>query len=91
MVSPQPDRPVGGLYAPNPDGSLDRFVLDKTEVTAQVTGNLSRVTVQQTFTNPFDRPLEAVYVFPLPENAAVDDMEIRIGDRVIKGDLKTHE
>ncbi|WP_242027793.1 MULTISPECIES: VIT domain-containing protein [unclassified Limnothrix] len=91
MVSPQPDRPVGGLYAPNPDGSIDRFVLDKTEVTAQVTGNLSRVTVQQTFTNPFDRPLEAVYVFPLPENAAVDDMEIRIGDRVIKGDLKTRE
>lgn len=89
--TPRPDRPVGGLFVPNPDGSLDRFVLDKTDVNAQITGNLSRVTVEQTFTNPFDRPLEAVYVFPLPDSAAVDDMEIRIGDRVIKGDLKTRD
>ncbi|MGA9383152.1 MAG: after-VIT domain-containing protein, partial [Phormidium sp.] len=36
-------------------------------------------------------PLEAIYVFPLPDEAAVDDMEIKIGDRIIKGNIKKRE
>ncbi|NIV94634.1 TonB family protein, partial [candidate division KSB1 bacterium] len=42
----------------------------------------------QTFVNPFDKRIEAVYVFPLPENAAVDRMQMKIGDRTIKGVIK---
>lgn len=30
-------------------------------------------------------------MFPLPDQAAVDDMEIMIGDRVIKGNIKKRE
>lgn len=85
------DRPIGGLYTTTPDGDRSRFVLDRTDVKANIAGNLSRVEVTQVFTNPFDRPLEAIYVFPLPDEAAVDDMEIRIGDRVIKGNIKRRE
>ncbi|GAB4352039.1 MAG: hypothetical protein Fur0042_20410 [Cyanophyceae cyanobacterium] len=88
MPTPQP---IGGLYVTNPDGTQDRFVLDKTDVAARVSGNLARVEVTQTFTNPFPDALEAVYVFPLPDGAAVDEMEIRIGDRVIRGDIKKRE
>lgn len=88
MPNPQP---IGGLYVTNPDGTQDRFVLDKTDVAARVSGNLARVEVTQTFTNPFPDALEAVYVFPLPDGAAVDEMEIRIGDRVIRGDIKKRE
>jgi len=52
---------------------------------------VSRVEVTQTFENPFTKPLEAVYVFPLPDEAAVDNMEIKIGDRIIKGNIKKRE
>lgn len=86
-----PDRPSGGLFTQTKDGKPQVFPLKHTEVKAQVTGNLSRVEVTQTFENPFQNPLEAVYVFPLPDEAAVDDMEIKIGDRVIKGDIKKRE
>ncbi len=86
-----PDRPPGGLFAATKDGKQQVFPLKHTEVKAQVTGNLSRVEVTQTFENPFQNPLEAVYVFPLPDEAAVDDMEIKIGDRVIKGDIKKRQ
>ncbi|MBW4440848.1 MAG: VIT and VWA domain-containing protein [Plectolyngbya sp. WJT66-NPBG17] len=58
---------------------------------ARVTGNVSRVEVTQTFTNPFTTPLEAVYLFPLPDEAAVDDMEIRVGDRIIRGLIKKRQ
>ncbi|HEY9861701.1 MAG TPA: VIT domain-containing protein [Candidatus Obscuribacterales bacterium] len=82
--------PPGGLFGQK-DGQQQAFVLKHTEVKAKVSGNISRVEVTQTFENPFKDPLEAVYVFPLPDEAAVDDMEIKIGDRVVKGDIKKRE
>ncbi|MEH2161906.1 MAG: VIT domain-containing protein [Nostoc sp.] len=82
---------VGGLYVESPEGEQLVFPLKHTEVLAKIAGNLSRVEVIQSFENPFMEPLEAVYVFPLPDEAAVDDMEIKIGERIIKGNIKKRE
>ncbi|MEA5485196.1 MULTISPECIES: VIT domain-containing protein [Pseudanabaena] len=84
-------RPVGGLYVQTPDRQQQAFTLTNTDVKGKISGNISRVEVTQTFQNPYDKPLEAIYVFPLPDQAAVDDMEIKIGDRVIKGEIKKRE
>ncbi len=81
----------GGLYAKSDTGEIKAFPLEHTDVTAKIAGNLSRVEVVQRFTNPYNTPLEATYEFPLPDESAVDDMEIRIGDRVIKGVIKKRE
>src|SRR5688572_24358499 len=48
--------------------------LKQTNVKAEISGFLSRVVVTQEFENPFKEKIEAVYTFPLPQNAAVDDM-----------------
>ncbi|MEL6471249.1 MAG: VIT domain-containing protein [Cyanobacteria bacterium J06623_4] len=85
-----PNEP-GGLFGYGENGEQRAFPLEHTSVDARVAGNLSRVEVTQTFTNPYDTPLEAVYKFPLPDEAAVDDMEIRIGDRIIRGLIKERE
>src|SRR4028118_1656611 len=82
---------LGGLYVESPAGEKLVFPLKHTEVLAKIAGNLSRVELTQTFENPFTEPLEAIYVFPLPDEAAVDDMEIKIGDRIIKGNIKKRE
>ncbi|MEH2265465.1 VIT domain-containing protein [Nostoc sp.] len=82
---------LAGLYVQSPQGEKLVFPLKHTEVLAKIAGNLSRVEVIQSFENPFKEPLEAVYVFPLPDEAAVDDMEIKIGDRIIKGNIKKRE
>ncbi|MEH2281291.1 MAG: VIT domain-containing protein [Nostoc sp.] len=82
---------LGGLYVQSPQGEQLVFPLKYTEVIAKIAGNLSRVEVIQSFENPFTQPLEAVYIFPLPDEAAVDDMEIKIGDRIIKGNIKKRE
>ncbi|MFN7934631.1 MAG: VIT domain-containing protein [Bryobacteraceae bacterium] len=65
--------------------------LKRTEVKANISGFLSRVTVTQHFENPLGERIEAVYTFPLPQNAAVDDMTMLVGDRVIKGKIKPRE
>src|SRR5919202_2715544 len=82
--------PIGGLYFHRGEQQLV-LPLKHTEVQAKIAGNVSRVEVTQTFENHFTEPLEAVYVFPLPDEAAVDDMEIKIGDRIIKGNIKKRE
>ncbi len=85
------DRQPAGLYVQTSDSPQIAFPLKHTEVIAQVAGNLSRVEVIQTFENPFSTTLEAVYVFPLPDEAAVDEMLIKMGDRTIKGYIKQRE
>lgn len=82
---------VGGLYFEDSKGERLEFPLKHTAVKAKINGNLSRVEVSQSFENPFDKPLEAVYVFPLPDVAAVDEMEIKIGSSIIKGNIKKRE
>ena len=72
-----------GAFAPAP--KVD------TDVTIHVTGIVARTRVAQTFHNPGTDWVEGVYVFPLPENAAVDRLSMRIGTRVIEGQVKEKE
>jgi len=65
--------------------------LRHTSVKAEITGFLARVTLTQEFGNPSQEKIEAVYTFPLPQRAAVDDMTLTVGDRVVKGKIKRRE
>src|SRR5215470_8205133 len=62
--------------------------LVSTEVSFRVAGMVARARVVQTFHNPRDGWYEGVYVFPLPEKAAVDRLRLRIGERVIEGEIR---
>lgn len=55
----------------------------RTDVVLEVNGPLIAGTVTQLFTNPTDQVIEAIYVFPLPETAAVHAMVIVVGERRI--------
>jgi Ca-activated chloride channel family protein len=63
----------------------------ETEVSIHVTGIIARTRVTQAFHNPGDEFVEGVYVFPLPERAAVDHLRMLIGERVIEGRIKEKE
>src|SRR6185503_14805054 len=65
--------------------------LRHTDVHAVVTGYISAVDVTQQFENPYDEKIEAVYLFPLPEKAAVNEFVMTIGDRKIRGILREKE
>lgn len=59
-----------------------------TEVSMQVSGMVARVHVRQRFSNPGPEWYEGIYVFPLPENAAVDGLKMQVGERSIVGRIK---
>ncbi|GAA1524886.1 hypothetical protein GCM10009678_02700 [Actinomadura kijaniata] len=90
-ITPLPETPT----LPEPDGGLGALTtdrgnlpLDTVDVRASVTGLVAGVEVVQGFRNPFDVPLEATYVFPLPDRAAVTGLRMEADDRTIEGVLK---
>jgi Ca-activated chloride channel family protein len=81
--SPLPDAGFGALATGR--GNLP---LESVDVTAHVTGLTAGVEVVQGFRNPFDVSLEATYVFPLPDRAAVTAFRMEADGHVIEGVLK---
>ena len=78
----------GALRVKGKNGGMVECPLKHTDVQAQISGFIARVKVTQTFENPYDEKIEAVYVFPLPHKAAVDDMTMVVGNRRILGLIK---
>ncbi|HKB01369.1 MAG TPA: VIT domain-containing protein [Gemmataceae bacterium] len=82
----------GVLEIPAGDNSPRRFApLKRTDLAGDVTGPLAALRLTQTFAiagSPKDRPMEALYRFPLPGDAAVTSVHVRFGDVEIRTTLK---
>lgn len=89
---PEGKRPLDAPSLHSRDGkTVVEFPLAHTDVLADVTGDIARVEVTQLYRNPTNSRLEAVYQFPLPENAAVTDMMFRIGKRVVVSEVQKRD
>ena len=75
------------LQAQEKSGYLLSPLLD-TKVDITITGLIARAVVTQEFSNPTQNWVNGIYAFPLPENAAVDQLAMQIGDRKIKGTIE---
>ena len=62
-----------------------------TDIEATVSGLVARVSVRQSFRNDGQEWVEGVYVFPLPDTAAVDRLRMHIGERFIEGEIREKE
>ena len=78
----------GALLLREAAGTPTQAPLLATDVHMDVSGMVARVRVSQRFANPTAQWREGVYVFPLPEKAAVDHLTMHIGERLIEGQIK---
>ncbi|MDH5640261.1 MAG: marine proteobacterial sortase target protein [Nitrospira sp.] len=79
------------LFKTNQPGQYIPAPVLKTDVQITVTGVIARARVTQEFTNPGTTAgdwLEGIYVFPLPDSAAVDHLRMTVGERTIIGEIK---
>ena len=81
---------AGSLLWRMEQGYTTATTLD-TEVDMQISGLVARVSVRQEFRNEGSTWTEGIYVFPLPDKAAVDRMRLHIGDRFIEGEIREKE
>ncbi len=91
-AAPGTEQEPGALLLRTLDGRRAASApLLSTEVTFRVSGMLARARVVQTFHNATADWVEGVYVFPLPENAAVDRLQLRVGERLIEGEIRERD
>jgi Ca-activated chloride channel family protein len=83
-------QPAWGLELHTEQGSTTQLAMH-TGVSVSVTGLIARVEVVQAFTNRGNLWAEGVYRFPLPDGAAVDRLHVRVGDRVIEGEIQERQ
>jgi Ca-activated chloride channel family protein len=79
----EPDAGLGALAT-----SRGNLPLEAIDVRAAITGTFASVELTQGFRNPFDAPLEATYIFPLPARAAVTAMRMECAGHVVQAVLK---
>jgi Ca-activated chloride channel family protein len=65
-----------------------RLPLASLDVRGRIDGLLAQVTVRQTFVNAASEALEATYIFPLPDRAAVTAFRMEVDGRVVEGTLR---
>lgn len=82
---PEPDAEAGFGALRTERGNLPLTGID---IDAHLTGLAVRTTLTQGFHNPFDQALEATYIFPLPDRAAVTALSLHADGRTVDGVLR---
>jgi Ca-activated chloride channel family protein len=90
LVLPPREGGLGALLA-LVDGVEAAFPLTEVRVRTSIVGDVARTVVEQRFHNPHSQPLEAVHIFPLPEDGAVVEMELRAGEMVVRAECKERQ
>ncbi|WP_410824690.1 VIT domain-containing protein [Methylobacterium oryzisoli] len=78
----------GGLMLRAPDAAPVEAPQFATDIAVEVSGPTARAVVTQAFRNTTGEWVEGTYVYPLPEDAAVDSMKLVVGERVIVADIR---
>lgn len=86
--TPSPTQPHGqGSLLVYKDNIPIDIPLQHTDVKMSIIGFVASVDVEQTFANPYQENITATYIFPLPSTSAVDKLEMKIGERIIYGNI----
>ncbi|MBP1602698.1 MAG: Inter-alpha-trypsin inhibitor domain protein [Acidobacteria bacterium] len=64
------------------------YPLKSARIDARAEGGVAATTFIQTYGNPYKEPLEVLYTLPLPASGAVIGYTIRLGTRVIRGEVR---
>ncbi|HXF62201.1 MAG TPA: VIT domain-containing protein [Caldilineaceae bacterium] len=81
IIDPPFPPPPPGPPVPGP------IQIEEYRVEAHVDGPAAQVRVTQLFRNQSGQTVEGRFVFPLPPNAAVSDLQMRVDDQVLEGRL----
>lgn len=82
------DGSAGSFSFHDDQRNILQLPLKQTKVHLEITGDTVHSRVSQTFFNDRAANLEALYTFPLPDDATVTDMMMKIGTRIIRGEVQ---
>ena len=91
LADPASPDDLGGRVEAKIGKQTIAFPALKTDIQADVQGDLSTISVIQTFANPLDRPINATYLFPLNKDAAVYEMIMQVSDETVHAQIQRVE
>ena len=84
------DEQPWGLQLKNAAGETTQLAIS-TDIQVDITGLIARVAVTQKFSNQGSQWAEGIYRFPLPQGAAVDRLRVKVGERILEGEIQEKE
>jgi Ca-activated chloride channel family protein len=84
------DNQQWGLQMKSDAGVYTEMAID-TGIELNITGLVARVEITQQFSNNSRYWAEGIYRFPLPQGAAVDRMTVKVGERLLEGEIQEKE
>jgi Ca-activated chloride channel family protein len=81
------ERGLGGLIALAEQGEQP-LPLRSVKVRAAIAGDCCRTVIEQHFYNALKQPMEAIHIFPLPEEGAVVEMVLKAGDVTVSAECR---
>ena len=87
-----PPRPPHPPFPPHPipPRPIHRFLpleLKEVKIAAKIRDQVAQTTLEQTFYNPSNRRVEGTYIFPIPENAEIESIQMEINGNMTKGEI----
>jgi Ca-activated chloride channel family protein len=83
-----PDRVQSGSLLLKMKSGYQPATRINSEIKITVSGLTVRASLRQRFRNDGNEWVEGLYVFPLPDGAAVDRMRMQVGERIIEGEVQ---
>lgn len=91
QLAPEDEVTSGTLVLKTRNGASPSAVQLGTDMDVTITGQTARVKVVQAFRNTSRDWVEATYLYPLPEDGAVDSLKMVVGQRVIIGQINRRD
>ncbi|UWQ04984.1 VIT and VWA domain-containing protein [Aliiroseovarius crassostreae] len=79
---------VAGRVVAQVGGEMIELPMLDSSYAVNIEGDMATVELRQTFSNPSQIPLEAEYLFPLNQNAAVFGMTMHVGDEIVRAVIR---
>jgi Ca-activated chloride channel family protein len=88
----EPDKTISPFfYVECKDSNTEQLPLLSTDVDVNIAGVIADVTIRQRYKNAGTSPIESKYIFPASTKAAVYNLKMVIGDRILTAVIKEKE
>jgi Ca-activated chloride channel family protein len=72
---------------PRPGEVIPPLTVKYHRVMVEIRDQAAKTSIDQVFVNNYDRDIEGIFIFPLPEKAAISEFAMYVGDKKIEGEI----
>jgi Ca-activated chloride channel family protein len=72
---------------PRPGETIPPLTVKYHRVSVHISDQVAKTAIDQVFINNFGRDIEGTYIFPIPENAAISEFALFMGDIKVQGEI----